>query len=137
MNRGEYDSEKEAVFTFNELEKWVVTYIVEVYHQKLHTGIKTSPIQKWKDGISGSEDVVGVGYMPVKYDRRKVLLGFMPYIERTIQDYGVLIDGIYYYNDVLRKWINSVDILFCAIVEQNLHQIIVLTSQGPSQFRSI
>ena len=31
----------------------------------------------------------------------------MPFVERTIQDYGVVIDNVYYYHDVLRHWINA------------------------------
>lgn len=32
-NRGEYDSEGQAVMTMAEFEKWIVTYITGVYHQ--------------------------------------------------------------------------------------------------------
>lgn len=32
-----------------------------------------------------------------------------PYIERTIQQYGVRIDEIHYYHDILRRYINAVD----------------------------
>ncbi|MBK6265696.1 DDE-type integrase/transposase/recombinase [Marivirga sp. S37H4] len=110
LNRREYDSEKRAVFTYSEIEKWILTYIVEVYHQKLHLGINTSPINKWREGIIGTDEVVGVGYQPVLTDKRKVLLDFMPFEFRTIQDYGVLVDGIYYYSDILRKWINALDV---------------------------
>jgi putative transposase len=31
----------------------------------------------------------------------------MPYIERTIQEYGVIIDHVTYYHDVMRKYIHS------------------------------
>ncbi len=34
---------------------------------------------------------------------------FLPSFERTIQTTGVTIDGLSYYSDVLRGWINSVD----------------------------
>ena len=33
----------------------------------------------------------------------------MPFIERTIQEYGVLVNGIHYYADVLRPWIHARD----------------------------
>ncbi len=33
----------------------------------------------------------------------------MPFVERTIQDYGVVIDDIHYYHDVLRRWIGAKD----------------------------
>src|SRR5690606_25118995 len=39
----------------------------------------------------------------------RLMLDFMPYELRSVQDYGVVIDEIHYYHDVLRRWINSVD----------------------------
>lgn len=36
-------------------------------------------------------------------------MDFMPYIERTIQGYGVVIEEIHYYHDVLRRYINAKD----------------------------
>ncbi|MDA1060554.1 MAG: Mu transposase C-terminal domain-containing protein, partial [bacterium] len=39
----------------------------------------------------------------------KLNLDLMPYMERTIQEYGVLIDNIYYYADILRLWIHARD----------------------------
>jgi|GEM_PF-260816 len=33
----------------------------------------------------------------------------MPFVERTVQRYGVEIDNIFYYHDVLRRWINAPD----------------------------
>lgn len=42
-------------------------------------------------------------------DETKLKLDFMPFVERTIQEYGVLIDNIYYYADVLRNWIHARD----------------------------
>lgn len=108
--RGGYDSEKMAVFTFDEIERWLTLYIVNIYHMKKHTAIGTSPFNRWNEGVFGTDESPGVGYQPLQVDERKVHLDFMPFQERTIQDYGVLIDGIFYYNDILRKWINSIDI---------------------------
>ena len=31
----------------------------------------------------------------------------MPYVERTVQDYGIRIDDIFYYSDVIRVWVNA------------------------------
>lgn len=33
----------------------------------------------------------------------------MPFVERTVQDYGVVIDDVHYYHDVLRRWINATE----------------------------
>lgn len=105
--KGKYDSKKEAAFSFKEFEKWLTTYIIEVYHQRVHSSIKMSPLQKYKEGIFGNQTHKGVGIPPRVIDERKVKLDFTPYIERTIQEYGVIIDYIYYYHEVLRRWVHS------------------------------
>ena len=42
-------------------------------------------------------------------DEHRLRLDFLPYEERTIQPYGVVMDEVYYYGDVLRPWINATD----------------------------
>src|SRR5208282_829847 len=37
------------------------------------------------------------------------MLDFMPFEERTIQEYGVVIDHIYFWDDALRPWIHAGD----------------------------
>ncbi|MCU0238900.1 MAG: DDE-type integrase/transposase/recombinase [Pyrinomonadaceae bacterium] len=107
--RREYDSEKKAVFTLREFEKWLVTYIVEVYHQRLHKSIKTSPVKKFEQGIFGVDDSPGIGIPPRIVDEERLKIDFLPFVERTVQRYGIVIDEIYYYHDVLRFHINSVE----------------------------
>jgi putative transposase len=102
-----YDTEGTACFTLKELEKWLATFIVNVYHQKYHNGIQTTPLAKYNEGVNGSATQVGTGSSPALQNETKVRLDFMPYVERTIQRYGVSVDGIYYYHDVLRRWVNS------------------------------
>jgi putative transposase len=109
QQRGEYKSEKEAVFTLSEFEKWLTTYIVEIYHQKLHSGIKTTPARKYEDGIFGSKNVPGIGLPARIIDAERLRLDFMPFVERKIKQYGVVIDEIHYYHDVLRRFINAPD----------------------------
>lgn len=105
--KGEYDSEGQAALTLSELEKWLATYITEVYHQRIHTGIGMPPIKKYEEGIFGTKNRPGTG-MPAKIlDEERLRLDFMPFDERTIQDYGVVIDEVHYYHDVLRPWISA------------------------------
>ncbi len=108
--RGEYKSEDKAAMTLNELEKWLTIYIIDVYHKRIHSEIQTTPEKQWEDGILGTKNSPGRGLPPRIIDEQRLILEFMPYEERTIQDYGVVIDEIHYYSDILRKWINSKDI---------------------------
>lgn len=102
--RGEYNSENKAAFTLKEFEKWLVTYIVNIYHKRLHAGIGMSPMHKFQEGVFQKS-----GIPPRIFNELKVKLDFLPYYERSIQEYGVVIDYIFYYSDVLRKWIHTVE----------------------------
>jgi putative transposase len=105
--RKNYDSEGKASLTLPEFEKWLTLYITKIYHVKNHSSLNDSPINKWKEGIMGNNEQPGIGIIPRIYNERKLRLDFMPFEERTIQEYGVVIDHVTYYHDVLRKYIHS------------------------------
>ncbi|WP_293049604.1 Mu transposase C-terminal domain-containing protein [Paludibacter sp.] len=107
--RNNYNSEKNASLTLKEFENWLTSFIVNIYHNRFHQGIGTTPLAKYNEGIFGSVMQVGCGLPERIYDERKLRLDFLPYVERTVQDYGIQIDHIQYYHDVLRKWINSIE----------------------------
>lgn len=107
--RKHYDSEKKATLTLTELDKWIAEYIVNVYHKRLHNGIGTSPINKYREGIFGDKNQPGTGLPSRITDERKLRLDFLPYFERSILRYGVLIDHINYYSDILKKYINATE----------------------------
>ncbi|AZA91780.1 Transposon Tn7 transposition protein tnsB [Chryseobacterium nakagawai] len=105
--RSTYKSEKHASLTLAEFEKWMVTYIVNVYHKTVHSGIGMTPEEKYIEGIFGNNETKGIGLPPRFNDERRIKLSFMPYLERKIQATGVVIDHIHYYDEVLRKYINT------------------------------
>ncbi len=107
--RDEYDSEKHATMTKSEFETWLVTLICKVYHKRIHSGIGMTPEKKWELGIFGDEDTPGRGLSSIPADREVLLLDFLPMFRRTIQADGVSIDGLTYYADVIRQWINADD----------------------------
>ncbi|WET48165.1 DDE-type integrase/transposase/recombinase [Chryseobacterium indologenes] len=104
--RSTYKSEKHASFTLAEFEKWMVTYIVNVYHKTVHSGIGMTPEEKYIEGIFGNNETKGMGLPPRFNDEKRLKLDFSPYIQRTVQATGVVIDHIHYYSDVLRKFVN-------------------------------
>ncbi|MBI3218549.1 MAG: transposase [Bacteroidetes bacterium] len=109
QERGEYDSEGKAILTIKELEKWLLHLIVEVYPNRFHSSLNKTPLAKWKEGLIGDSENVGVGLPPRILNKRKVYIDFMPFEERTIQDYGVMIDNVCYYSDGLRNYIDFTD----------------------------
>lgn len=107
--RKNYQSEKNASFTLNEFEKWITIYITKIYHTRIHSSLGKSPLDKFEEGIMGTDILSGRGIPPRIFNETRVRLDFMPYVERSIQEYGVVIDHIYYYDDILRPYIHSLD----------------------------
>ncbi|MFD0962548.1 Mu transposase C-terminal domain-containing protein [Pseudofulvibacter geojedonensis] len=105
--RKNYNSKEHASLTLKEFEKWLTIYITKIYHHKVHSSLSMSPLQKFKEGIFGNENQIGRGLPKKISDERRLRLDFMPYYERSIQEYGVVIDHIHYYDEVLRKYVHS------------------------------
>jgi len=110
LERGEYDSDRKAVMTLREFEKWFTTFVTMVYHQRPHKGIgRIPPIKLHEQFIVGSDSTKGIGLPEPVADEYKLRLDFLPFQQRTIQEYGVVMDNIHYYADVLRPWIHGRD----------------------------
>ena len=107
----DYDSEGKACMTLNELERWFTIFVVYCYHHRPHKGInEIPPINCYTEAIFGDKDQPGIGLPTAIEDEDTLRLDFTPYIERTVQRHGVVIDNISYYSDVLRKWIGATDL---------------------------
>jgi putative transposase len=106
----DYDSEARAVMTLDALEHWFTLFILGVYHQNPHSGIAgLPPIVKWELGIRGTGTTLGTG-IPMRFsDEDRLKLDFMPYFERTVQEYGIQIEGISYWTDALRRLVHIRD----------------------------
>jgi putative transposase len=107
--RGAYDSEQHAAMTLSEFEHWLAILIVEVYHQRLHSALGMTPLQKYEEGIFGTDERPGRGVPERLMDETRLRLNFLPYVERTVQSHGIVIDEIQYYDDVLKPWIHHLD----------------------------
>ena len=107
--RGAYRSEQQAALTLSEFETWLATLIVDIYHQQVHSGIGMPPVRRYEQGIFGSDEHPGLGVPERFVDESRLRLELMPYEERTVQRYGIQLDKICYYHDVLKKWIHASD----------------------------
>lgn len=107
--KGIYDAEAKATMTFDELDDWLI-HLFHRYHLRPHRELGTSPLAKWKEGILGGKGgKLGRGLPERRTDVEKVRIDFMPFVERTVQDYGMVNDEVYYFHDVLRPWVNAMD----------------------------
>jgi len=109
QQRGAYRSEEQAALTLAEFETWLVVQIVELYHQQVHSGMGLPPLKQYEQGIFGTDEQPGIGVPERFVDETRLRLELMPYEERTVQRYGMQLDGICYYHDVLKVWINAAD----------------------------
>lgn len=95
--------------TLHEVEQHLVDFIVNVYHQRIHSSINVTPKRMWELGVLGDDDRPGVGLPDIPADPDRFVLDFLPYETRSVQNYGIQIDCINYYHEVLNRWINSKD----------------------------
>lgn len=104
-----YDSEGSAALSLAEFERHLTDFLVNVYHRRIHTELGVPPARQWEIGVLGDGMKTGVGLPDVPGDPERLRLDFLPFVERTVQPYGIAIDGVHYYDEVLNPWINAPD----------------------------
>jgi len=110
VQKGEYDSIKKATFSLAYLQRWLTQFIVNIYHKNVHRGLNKSPEDRYYQGIFGDDENPGTGILPSRVeDEEQIRILLLPTFYRTVQRDGITLDGITYYDDVLRIWINSRD----------------------------
>lgn len=102
-----YNPERKAAMTLSEFETWFANLVLGAYHHQVHSDLMMPPITKYEQGILGNEHHPGTGYPPIPTNEEKLRLDFLPFQKRTIQPYGIAIDGIFYQADVLSRWIGA------------------------------
>lgn len=127
--RGAYDSEREAVFTLAELEKWFALAITGLYHGSLHTGIGEAPLARWKKGVDESGEP-----QPVR-DFKAFLVDFLPVLKRHIHRQGFVIDHIWYFSNALRPWIAERDQGYVFLIRRDPRDISRIWVLHPKEHR--
>lgn len=105
----DYDSSGNAILTLREFEAWFATYITKAYHHDYHSGIKITPLALYQEGLLGTSTKPGIGLPERFLDEERLKLDFLPFFERTVQEYGVLLDHVHYNSDILRSRIHQKD----------------------------
>lgn len=105
----EYDAQKEAVMTLEEFDKWLTLLITDVYHKKIHTELNKTPLQKFDEGVFGTESQPPKGFAPRIENIDEFKINLLPKEERTVQRWGIQVDNIYYYSEVLNNYIDAVE----------------------------
>ena len=109
LDRGTYDSRATSSMTLSEYEAWLTQWITQVYHLRTHSALGMSPLDKWREAIVGSATAPAVGLQQRVLDEPGFRLTFLPVVEKTVQKYGIQIDGLRYWDDVLRPFVRMSD----------------------------
>lgn len=108
-DREGYNSDKKAVFTLRELEQHIIDWIVNVYHQRVHSDLAMPPIKKWELELLGDGQGRPAGLPAIPADPERLYIDFLPYKVVTVQRYGIQWDKIQYTKECLNPWINAKD----------------------------
>ena len=132
--KGTYDSEKEATMTIDELEKWFLDFIINIYHKTEHRSIGMTPEEKFYQGLYGIGDGT-IPFLPsVPANTIKLRMALLPSTERKVQKNGITIDYITYFSETLRKWIIPA---YYKRLDNKLDSVTVLCRRDPRDISKI
>jgi putative transposase len=129
-DKGDYDSEKNAAITMDELERWLVHEITGVYHREVHSALSTPPLAAWERGITGDATSLGRGTPIAVPDPHRFLIDFLPIERRLIRREGISLHSISYWSDVLRAWIGVPEKMIVRYDPRDLSRIYLLGPDG-------
>ena len=102
--RGDYDSDKTACLTLEELERWLAVAITKYYHLHPHSGMDDEiPLHRYEQGLQAL--IAANKTILIPRDPRIFLIDFLQVVRRSLQRDGITIDHITYYSNALRPWI--------------------------------
>jgi putative transposase len=129
-DKGDYDPQTSAAMTLEEVERWLATAIVGVYHQEIHRGLGTTPLRAWQRGILGDEHCPGRGEPVAVSDPRRFLIDFLPVQRRRVRREGVFLHSIGYWSDVLTTWIGERERMIVRYDPRDLSRVHLLGPDG-------
>ena len=98
--RGDYDPQKYALLTLAEFKQLFEKWVVDVYAQKLHRGIGTTPWAKWHDGLKSRAPE-----LPPNLLAFKKRIGLVS--ERSLRRDGLVLAGIRYNGAALNAMLRN------------------------------
>lgn len=109
FKRGDSTPQEDAVLTLEDFEEWLAIEIVDKYHNKIHSGIGMSPLEKYREGIFGGGDTPPRGLPPMIEDVNRFSINMLPSEKRTVQRYGIQINTITYHSEALESWVDAIE----------------------------
>jgi len=90
FDSGEYDSTQKACISLNELEKALTIFLVDIYAERRHRGLKGVPARRWERSWTGDF----IPRLPPSRDELMILLGKVEW--RVLHPYGVELESLRY-----------------------------------------
>lgn len=87
--RGDYDSQKKAILTLEQLDEVIHTWIVDVYLNEIHRGIRDIPRRRWTNGLSNYSP-----RMPINTTQLDLTL--CKQTQRYLRHTGIELFGLFY-----------------------------------------
>ncbi len=128
VERGRYNSDRMAMLTLRELERWL-TLAVATYHGTVHQTLGQTPAGRWAEAVEKS------GVPPVAVSPTAFLVDFLPVVRRTLTRTGFVIDHVHYFSNALKPWISRRDTLTPFLIRRDprdISRIWVLEPDGHS-----
>lgn len=129
-DKGDWDPHQTAAMTLEEVERWLATAIVGVYHREIHRSLDTTPLEAWRRGILGDEHHLGRGEPVSVSDPRRFLIDFLPIERRRVRREGVFLHSIGYWSDVLTTWIGEHERMIVRYDPRDLSRVYLLGPDG-------
>jgi putative transposase len=127
--KGAHDPEGAAVLTLDELERWLALAITGVYHQTVHRVLNTTPVAAWRKATELA-DATALSRRSPPSDPRRLLIDFLPFVERRVRREGVVLHAIAYWADVLRTWIGRREKVLVRYDPRDLSRLYLLGPDG-------
>ncbi len=124
VQSGEHNSANKAECTMDELRKWLIGWIVEVYHNGMHPALENSPLAEWKVKTQGLNAIESVK------DPERFRIDCMPCGKRRVGRQGIIFDRIWYSDSVLSKFIGRKDKVLVRRDPRDISRIFVLDEES-------
>lgn len=126
QKRGDYKSEKRAIFSLTQVSQFIEQWIEEVYHRTVHTGTGRAPIMLWEEQIAVCP--------PISISKEDADVIARRPVFRTIQSGRVRCDNIEYFSHALATLQaaghSQVKVL---IDDLNLHTVLIEHPEAPNE----
>ncbi len=105
--RGDYPAEDMAVYSLDDIERWIGRIIVNEYQVSVHAALNSTPAKRYEQGIMGTQMQAGTGLPEIPANPEKLFIDFLPFQNRSVQRSGVSVFGLIYYDPMINRWIGS------------------------------